>query len=82
MHKVILICGALAAAMLVTANEPARSQDKGSSIGWSETLPAGLDPHAVLDVPMQFILLMPMTASIATEATRPTLFRGSLKATR
>ena len=57
MHKVILICGALAAAMLVTANGPARSQDKGSSIGWSETLPAGLDPHAVLDVPMQFVLL-------------------------
>jgi peptide/nickel transport system substrate-binding protein len=29
----------------------------GDALVWGDTLPAGLDPHAIYDVPMQFILL-------------------------
>ena len=43
---------ALAIALPASVN----AQDKGVLV-WGDTLPAGLDPHAIFDVPMQFVLL-------------------------
>ena len=45
---------ALGAAQTV-APSPARAA--GDALVWGDLLPAGLDPHAIYDVPMQFILL-------------------------
>lgn len=47
---------ALAAALLIMSPH-AEAQDAASQIVWGDTLPKGLDPHVVYDVPMQFILL-------------------------
>ena len=52
-----LAAAAIAAfALSSTAPVPLLAQDKGTLV-WGDTLPAGLDPHAIFDVPMQFILL-------------------------
>lgn len=49
-----LASAALAAVLFVV---PASAQDAASEIVWGDTLPSGLDPHAVFDVPMQFYML-------------------------
>ncbi|WP_226580363.1 ABC transporter substrate-binding protein [Acuticoccus sediminis] len=48
---------ALAATLMAVLPAGAQAQDKPSEIVWGDTLPKGLDPHVVYDVPMQFILL-------------------------
>lgn len=50
------LAGALALGLLGTPTPPQAQQDKNVLV-WGDTLPAGLDPHAIFDVPMQFILL-------------------------
>ena len=42
-------------ALALSAAEPAKAA--GEALIWGDQLPAGLDPHAIYDVPMQFILL-------------------------
>lgn len=48
--SVIATAAALAAAPLTAVAEP-------DELVWGDTLPAGLDPHVVYDVPMQFYML-------------------------
>lgn len=50
------LAGALALGLLAAPTPPQAQQDKNVLV-WGDTLPAGLDPHAIFDVPMQFILL-------------------------
>jgi peptide/nickel transport system substrate-binding protein len=45
-----------AIALAIAAPAAVNAQDKGVLV-WGDTLPAGLDPHAIFDVPMQFVLL-------------------------
>lgn len=46
---------ALAASLLVLPQAPAMAQQR--PLVWGDNLPATLDPHAIFDVPSQFILL-------------------------
>ncbi|MBM3570367.1 MAG: ABC transporter substrate-binding protein [Alphaproteobacteria bacterium] len=51
---------AVAASAALTAGfdaAPARAQSKATTLVWGDQLPAGLDPHVVFDVPMQYVLL-------------------------
>ena len=45
------------AALVAVLMTPAHAQETNSEIVWGDTLPSGLDPHAVFDVPMQFYML-------------------------
>jgi peptide/nickel transport system substrate-binding protein len=56
MRKFLMTVGAAAVALLL-AGLPGQAQDRANELVWGDQLPGGLDPHAVLDVPMQFILL-------------------------
>ncbi len=49
--------GRRAGARLWAAPTPPQAQQDKNVLVWGDTLPAGLDPHAIFDVPMQFILL-------------------------
>ncbi len=50
------LAGALALGLSAPTTAAYAQQDKNVLV-WGDTLPAGLDPHAIFDVPMQFILL-------------------------
>ncbi|HUF86718.1 MAG TPA: hypothetical protein VMM59_04985, partial [Thermohalobaculum sp.] len=52
MNKLI---GAALAAVIAAA--PLAAAADNDEIVWGDTLPAGLDPHVVYDVPMQFYML-------------------------
>jgi peptide/nickel transport system substrate-binding protein len=52
-----LVTGVALAAALMAYPQGAQAQEEKSQIVWGDTLPKGLDPHVVYDVPMQFILL-------------------------
>lgn len=55
-RKFLMATAAIAVAML--AGTPlATAGDKPSELVWGDTLPKGLDPHVVYDVPMQFFML-------------------------
>lgn len=56
MRKVILGLATAMAALALFA-PPAPAQDKSREMVWGDNLPAGLDPHVVFDVPMQFYML-------------------------
>ena len=49
-----LLCGLSLAAILSAGTAHAQSEDE---LVWGDTLPAGLDPHVVYDVPMQMFML-------------------------
>jgi len=51
-----LLSSAALAAALALATPPSQAAPP-STLVWGENLPAGLDPHAIFDVPMQFVLL-------------------------
>ncbi len=51
----LVLAGALALGLAAPA--PSHAQQDKNVLVWGDTLPAGLDPHAIFDVPMQFILL-------------------------
>jgi len=51
----LLRSSVLALALLLTAPLPASAEPR--PLVWGDTLPATLDPHAIFDVPSQFILL-------------------------
>ncbi|WP_333834297.1 ABC transporter substrate-binding protein [Rubrimonas sp.] len=50
-----ILKGAVVAAAL--AAQPIAATVEANEIVWGDTLPAGLDPHVVYDVPMQFYML-------------------------
>lgn len=52
-----LLRRALVASLLATAPVMAVAQTAPRPLVWGDTLPATLDPHAIFDVPSQFILL-------------------------
>lgn len=56
MRKFMMMVGAAAVALLV-AGLPGTAQEKSNEIVWGDQLPSSVDPHAIMDVPMQFILL-------------------------
>ena len=51
----LALAGALSLGL--AAPSPATAQADKQVLVWGDTLPAGLDPHAIFDVPMQFVLL-------------------------
>jgi len=53
----VLLAAALACTALAAAPPTALAQQQPRPLVWGDTLPATLDPHAVFDVPSQFILL-------------------------
>lgn len=56
MRKTMTAIAVAALALGAAWQAPARAQD-GEVLVWGDQLPAGLDPHAIYDVPMQFVLL-------------------------
>ncbi|MEI8154593.1 MAG: ABC transporter substrate-binding protein, partial [Hyphomicrobiales bacterium] len=58
MKRAKSIVATILAGLALSAVAPTQltAQDKNTLV-WGDTLPAGLDPHAIFDVPMQFILL-------------------------
>ena len=57
MKKSLLMSVALLATLMAVSPKVAEAQDEPSELVWGDTLPKGLDPHVVYDVPMQFVLL-------------------------
>ncbi|MGE0315245.1 MAG: ABC transporter substrate-binding protein [Lautropia sp.] len=60
MNKLIIstACAATLALTALAAHPgSAHAQGKRASLVWGDQLPAGLDPHAIYDVPMQYVLL-------------------------
>jgi peptide/nickel transport system substrate-binding protein len=56
MMRLLRTATAIATVVLALgAAQPAKAA--GDALVWGDQLPAGLDPHAIYDVPMQFILL-------------------------
>jgi len=55
MRRVQTITAAAGLALALGAAAPAGADE--DTLVWGDTLPGGLDPHAIYDVPMQFILL-------------------------
>ncbi|MBM3570828.1 MAG: ABC transporter substrate-binding protein [Alphaproteobacteria bacterium] len=56
--KKLLIATAAGAALLASSPAaPVWAQSKATTLIWGDQLPAGLDPHAIFDVPMQYVLL-------------------------
>jgi peptide/nickel transport system substrate-binding protein len=48
---------AAAAAVHLGGFRAAMAQAKPGELVWADNLPAGLDPHVIFDVPMQFYML-------------------------
>src|SRR4051812_20378884 len=56
LRSVLLAAALLAVPLAADAPRPAQAQAQRPLV-WGDTLPETLDPHAVYDVPSQFILL-------------------------